>query len=430
MVKKSGHMFHIDFGKILGNAQMFGNIKRDRAPFVLTRDMAYVINGSDRTTEKFQSFTDLCCTAYNAVRKHSDLIISLLSLMLSSGLPGLTSTDDILYVRDALLPGKSDLEATHTFTKYITESLNSLATPLNFFIHNLAQFKLSSSLHSQAILSLSSQTYSIVSDGKITSAAITDAHKRFYPETHYVYQIKVYRKSLKASTLFRRYREFHEMHTRLIQSFPEKPLPLLPGKILMRHKSLSKQTVEKRKAELNVYLKELLLMEPQISESDVIYTFLHCLIRDEEDLIKVNEETKESHVSAGKIQLEIQYNVTHQSLTVMVRCVRDLVPRESCDTADPYVKLYLLPDHSKETKKKTKVAKRTLNPIYNETFTYTLPPSSLNSQVLQLSIWDSSNIWSNQCLCMTTVELSKVRSSLINNTLIIDWYALYNMQDD
>ena len=39
--------------------------------------------------------------------------------MLSSGLPGLTSTDDILYVRDALLPGKSDLEAMHTFTKLV-----------------------------------------------------------------------------------------------------------------------------------------------------------------------------------------------------------------------------------------------------------------------------------------------------------------------
>ena len=49
--------------------------------------------------------------------------------------------------------------------------------------------------------------------------------------------------------------------------------------------------MEKRKAELNVYLKELIATEPQISESDVIYTFLHCLSRDEEDLTKINEGT-------------------------------------------------------------------------------------------------------------------------------------------
>ena len=43
------------------------------------------------------------------------------------------------------------------------------------------------------------------------------------------------------------------------------------------------------------------------------------------------------------------------------------IPREGYEMADPYVKLYLLPDPNKETKKKTKIAKRTLNPTYNET---------------------------------------------------------------
>ena len=53
-------------------------------------------------------------------------LLKLLLQMLSSGLPGLASTDDILYVRDALLPGKSDLEAAHIFTKLVLHILCKL----------------------------------------------------------------------------------------------------------------------------------------------------------------------------------------------------------------------------------------------------------------------------------------------------------------
>ncbi len=42
-------------------------------------------------------------------------------------------------------------------------------------------------------------------------------------------------------------------------------------------------------------------------------------------------------------------------------------PREGLDSADPYVKLYLLPDPNKSTKQKTKISKKTLHPTYNET---------------------------------------------------------------
>lgn len=85
MIKTSGHIFHIDFGKFLGDAQMIGNFKRDRVPFVLTSDMAYVINGGDRPSSKFHNFVDLCCQAFNIVRKHGDLLLHMFALMASSG---------------------------------------------------------------------------------------------------------------------------------------------------------------------------------------------------------------------------------------------------------------------------------------------------------------------------------------------------------
>ncbi|XP_013926231.1 PREDICTED: phosphatidylinositol 4-phosphate 3-kinase C2 domain-containing subunit alpha-like [Thamnophis sirtalis] len=116
MLRSTGHMFHIDFGKFLGHAQMFGSFKRDRAPFVLTSDMAYVINGGEKPTIRFQLFVDLCCQAYNLIRKQANLFLNLLSLMMSSGLPELSGIQDLKYVQDALQPQTTDAEATIFFT--------------------------------------------------------------------------------------------------------------------------------------------------------------------------------------------------------------------------------------------------------------------------------------------------------------------------
>jgi len=54
---------------------------RDRTPFVLTSDMAYVINGGDKPSAKFHHFVDLCCQAFNIVRKHGNLILHLFGLV-------------------------------------------------------------------------------------------------------------------------------------------------------------------------------------------------------------------------------------------------------------------------------------------------------------------------------------------------------------
>ena len=41
--------------------------------------------------------------------------------------------------------------------------------------------------------------------------------------------------------------------------------------------------------------------------------------------------------------------------------------------ADPYVKIYLMYNNQRISKKKTHVKKRTLNPVFNESFVFDLP---------------------------------------------------------
>uniref|UniRef100_A0A3B5ADP9 Phosphatidylinositol-4-phosphate 3-kinase catalytic subunit type 2 beta n=1 Tax=Stegastes partitus TaxID=144197 RepID=A0A3B5ADP9_9TELE len=171
MLKTSGHMFHIDFGKFLGHAQMFGNIKRDRAPFVFTSDMAYVINGGDKPSSRFHDFVDLCCEAYNLIRKHTHLFLNLLGLMLSCGIPELSDLEDLKYVYDALRPHESEADATMYFTRLIESSLGSVATKLNFFIHNLAQMKFASS-EDRPTLAFAPRVHTAKSDGLIRNLYI------------------------------------------------------------------------------------------------------------------------------------------------------------------------------------------------------------------------------------------------------------------
>ena len=57
-----------------------------------------------------------------------------------------------------------------------------------------------------------------------------------------IYQIEVYRdSSVTRSVVFRRYREFDELHRKLLQCFPEDNLPQLPGKIFTPGKSNTKE---------------------------------------------------------------------------------------------------------------------------------------------------------------------------------------------
>ncbi|KAJ8315526.1 hypothetical protein KUTeg_007676 [Tegillarca granosa] len=80
-----------------------------------------------------------------------------------------------------------------------------------------------------------------------------------------------------------------------------------------------------------------------------------------------NESTK-SDVKLGKLQYQLDYDFTKGELSVGVIQAADLPGMDMSGTSDPYVKVYLLPD--KKKKYETKVHRKTLNPVFNETFTF------------------------------------------------------------
>lgn len=135
MLTSTGKFFHIDFGHFLGNFKKKLGVRRERAPFVFTPAMAFVLGGSN--SPLFKEFEQLCCRAYNVLRKHSNLLITLFSLMLQCGIPELETDGDIVWLREKLLIGSSEEEASKYFIARIHEALTTRTVQLNDAVHML-----------------------------------------------------------------------------------------------------------------------------------------------------------------------------------------------------------------------------------------------------------------------------------------------------
>ena len=66
--------------------------------------------------------------------------------------------------------------------------------------------------------------------------------------------------------------------------------------------------------------------------------------------------------------------------------------------ADPYVKIYLLYNDQRIAKKKTHVKKRTLNPVFNESFVFELPhlEEGLKNISLEFMLLDWDRVTKNE----------------------------------
>ncbi|XP_021940702.1 synaptotagmin-10-like [Zootermopsis nevadensis] len=88
----------------------------------------------------------------------------------------------------------------------------------------------------------------------------------------------------------------------------------------------------------------------------------------------------------GKLHFALRYDSEIEGLVVKVLQAQDLPIKDVSGSSDPYVKVYLLPDRKK--KFQTKVHRKNLNPVFNETFIFSVGYEDLKQRYLQFSVYD------------------------------------------
>ncbi|GAB1226316.1 hypothetical protein ENUP19_0284G0049 [Entamoeba nuttalli] len=136
LLTPTGHLVHIDFGHILGNVEKFKGFKRETAPFVLTKEFVYVMGG--KNSEGFRLFVNLCCDTFLILRKNYHGLVNLFTMMLSTGLPELRRTEDMVYLLNSLVLDMNEVDARAYFEKLINVALEAVMTRVNNAIHIFA----------------------------------------------------------------------------------------------------------------------------------------------------------------------------------------------------------------------------------------------------------------------------------------------------
>lgn len=126
-----------------------------------------------------------------------------------------------------------------------------------------------------------------------------------------------------------------------------------------------------------------------------------------------------SETSLGKIQLTLRYSVQRQRLIVIVHKIANLPITDPSNIPDPYVKLYLLPEKSKESKRKTGTVKDNCNPVYDETFEYIMSQGEMISRQLEITVL-TQKTWKSPVMGQVLINLAELDLT----KAITEWYEL------
>ncbi|KAI0019925.1 phosphatidylinositol 3 [Xylariomycetidae sp. FL0641] len=136
LLAPDGHFFHADFGFILG---------RDPKPFApavkLSKEMADAMGGSNPPSEVYLQFKQYCFLAFAALRKSSNLILNLFSLMVHANIPDIKAEPDkaVFKVKERFHLELNEEDAIRHLDRIMEDSLNGIMPVVIDRLHDLVQ---------------------------------------------------------------------------------------------------------------------------------------------------------------------------------------------------------------------------------------------------------------------------------------------------
>ncbi|XP_056391309.1 extended synaptotagmin-3 isoform X2 [Hyla sarda] len=109
----------------------------------------------------------------------------------------------------------------------------------------------------------------------------------------------------------------------------------------------------------------------------------------------LSEDPSGPGLVTGEVNISVRYATLRRSLIVSINGCRNLI-QCSNHGADPYVRMYLLPDRRWASRKKTTVKKKTLNPIYNEKFEFLVSLEDAKKRTLDIAVKNNRPFGSNE----------------------------------
>ncbi|KPP68992.1 extended synaptotagmin-3-like [Scleropages formosus] len=123
----------------------------------------------------------------------------------------------------------------------------------------------------------------------------------------------------------------------------------------------------------------------------------------------------------GEINLTVRYAVLRKRLIVMVNSCRNLF---SCseEGSDVYVRLYLLPEQSWKHRMRTPVKKKTVNPVFNEKFEFTVPHEEAKTRKLDVAVKNNGMFHRRERKDIGMVIIDLSQKELVKG--FTDWFGL------